>query len=276
MGVYAQYGLYLHPSGDEATLQADPDNLGYYQRKGFTFLGFVPPPGTSVGPRDIDRTDSGVPTGPDGSTHDRHPDEVLPDGQLVPWGLPLVGIKGVEETPRTASAMRGAGPRGKAAQERRVRGILKDRDVADDVAERIMRKLDYTAQVVDPEDELRQMHQQATLPGQTVYDGHTRGVAGLDVTMPSVVPGISPSDRTGQRDAVRRGEVEMVETPVGDGGDTIMVPRAVGQKVGQGPEGDVTVKDEARQSRVRRSAQRNGDEGVNAAPAEPPADPDAK
>jgi hypothetical protein len=268
MGVYAQYGLYLHPSGDEATLLADADNIGYYQRKRFTFLGYVASPGVSVGPRDIDRNDSGMPAGPDGSTHDRHPDEVLPDGQLVPWGFPLVGIKGVESTPRTATAMRGAGPQGRAAQERRVRGILKDKKVSEDVQERILRTLDLQAQVADPEDEMRQLAQEAVPAGQVVFDGHTRGVAGLDVTMPSVIPGISPSDRTGQRNAVLRGEVEMVETPIGNSGEMIMVPRATGQKVGQGPEGDVTVKDEARQSRVRQNAQKAGDPGVNAAPAD--------
>jgi hypothetical protein len=272
MGVYAQYGLYLHPSGDEATLLADAENLGYYQRKGFTFLGYVAPPGTSVGPRDIDRNDSGVPAGPDGSTHDRHPDEVLPDGQLVPWGFPLVGVKGIDSTPRTASAMRGAGPMGKAAQQRRVRGILKDKEVSDEVAERIMKKLDFSAQIADPEDEMQRLHQEATLPGQVVFDGHTRGVAGMDVTMPSVVPGVRANDHQGMADAVKRGEVEMVETPVGDGGEVIMVPRAVGRKVGEGPEGEVTVRDETRQSNVRKNAQKAGDEGVNAAPGDKPAD----
>ena len=270
MGVYAQYGLYLHPSGDEATLLADRENIAYYERKGFTFLSYVSPPGVTVGQRDIDRMDSGMPTGPDGSTHDRHPDEVLPDGQAVPWGLPLVGIKVPDETPRTAAMARsmGIGSDNKAAQRRRVSGLLDKNDVKPEVRERIMKRLDADGGVVDPKDELEEMHRQATPSGQTVFDGHTRGIAGIDVTMPSVIPGISPSDRTGQRDAVRRGEVEMVETPVGDSGQTVMVPRATGQKVGRGPEGDVTVRDERRQEAVRKNAQKAGDPGVNAAPGD--------
>lgn len=270
MGVYAQYGKYLRPTPDMdvVTLQADAENIGYFQRKGFEFLGYVSPPGVVMGPREVDRDDSGMARGPDGSTHDRHPDEVFPDGQLVPWGFPLLGIKGVESTPRTVSAMRSAGAQGKAAQERRVRGILKRRGVDDEAQERVLGELNFSAQVADPEDEMRELAQRATPSGQVVFDGHTRGVAGLDVTMPSVIPGISPTDRTGQRNAVLRGEVEMVETPVGDAGEVIMVPRATGQKVGQGPEGDVTVKDEARQSRVRQNAQKAGDPGVNAAPAD--------
>src|SRR5690349_163975 len=130
MTPYQVYGLYLHPSGGEATLQADEEKQRYYTNKGFVFLGYVNPPGITANPRDIDRDDSGQPKGPDGSTHDRHPDEVTPDRANVPWGFPMLGIEVPDETPRTAVAKQ-RGVNMDRNQESRVRGVLRKNGVDD-------------------------------------------------------------------------------------------------------------------------------------------------
>lgn len=309
---YQVYGLYLHPSGGEATLQADAEKKQYYTNKGFTFLAYVPSPGvTPAGPRDIDRNDSGIPAGPDGSTHERHPGEITPDGAPVPWGFPLVGVAGVVSTPVTRSTMKqmglkvddpkegvavddgsgSGGPRGastrqkafedlRGQEERRIRGLLREKHVPDEVEvggqtrkgehDRIVGMA--LAHLRSPEDEMNQLAREATLPGVLVETGVTRGVAGIDVSMPSVVPGIAPTDQTGQRAAAARGEVEYEDVEL-EGGYVVRVPRAsaklraflgmpgpadapgstgAGASTPQAP--DPTVTDQARHQEVRQGA----------------------
>jgi hypothetical protein len=201
MTPYKQYGVYRHPvDGVESVLSADALDRAYYERKGFAFLRAAVAPGTTAGPRDIDRDDSGVPKGPDGSTHDRHPGEVLPDMQPVPWGFPLLGVKGVEETARTAAAARAM---------RGARGAEK-------------------VETLDPQEELRRLDHQATLPGRLVEQGVTRGLSGVDPTMPSPIPGIPLSDREGIRAAVARGELELEPVEVAPGETVMRLVRAGG------------------------------------------------
>ena len=70
------WGRYRRPGGEEVVLQADPDKVLLYERKGFALLEYVNAVGVAEpGPRDIDRDDSGIPKGPDGSTHDLLPGE---------------------------------------------------------------------------------------------------------------------------------------------------------------------------------------------------------
>jgi hypothetical protein len=289
---YQQYGVYLHPSGGEAVLQADEEKRRYYTNKGFTFVAVVPAPGvTPTGPRDIDRNDSGIPAGPDGSTHERHPWEITPDGAPVPWGFPLVGVGGVVSTPVTRSTMKamgvdagdqkgvqveggsgGGGQRGSSAgesvrrqEEQRIRKLLRDKNVPDEVEvngrkqggehDRIVAMA--TRHLRSPEDEMEQLSREATLPGELVEKGVTRGVAGIDVSMPSVVPGIAPTDQTGQRAAAERGEIEFEEVklraflgvpgPADAPGDT-----GSGATTPQAP--DPTVVDQARHAQVRQDA----------------------
>jgi hypothetical protein len=313
---YQVYGLYLHPSGDETVQQADPEKKQMYENKGFTFLAFVPAPGvTPAGPRDIDRNDSGLPAGPDGSTHERHPWEITPDGQPVPWGFPLVGVGGVNSTKVTRTQMRsmgldvqepkgvdasggsGGGQRGAAPsenlrqrEERRIMGILKEKGIPDERPDprtggtvkgnhkRIVGMA--LAHLRDPEEEMEQLSRDAVPAGEVIAKGVTRGVAGIDVTMPSVVPGIAPTDQTGQRAAAARGEIEYEDREL-EGGYVLRVPRAA---KGVGPVGgptdapgdagaasrpsapdppDVTTEDQARHQQVRETAmqQEAKDEG---------------
>lgn len=225
---YQQYGLYLHPVGNEpVTLQADPEKLNYYTNKGFRFLGYVQSPGVAaLGPRDIDRDDSGIPKGPDGSTHDRHPAELTPDNANVPWGFPLMGIKVPEDTPRTA-ALRGAQPRG--GTESHARSVMREAKVDDKTQDRVMGILKEKG-LKDPQEELDEMSRGATLPGRLVEQGVTRGMQGVDVTMPSVVPGSSATDKTAIADAIKRGEV-VVETREVAPGETVEVLRRVARDV---------------------------------------------
>lgn len=286
MGVYQQYGVFLHPQGGEATLQADDEKRRYYENKQFTFLFYVSPPGVTAGPRDIDRDDSGVPKGPDGSTHDRAPDELTPDRQPVPWGFPMLGIQVPATTPRTAAVMRSMGVsegqiRGStstenmnAEEERRVRGVLKDKGYTKEESDRVMARASGGG-LMKPDDEVQRMHQQATLPGELVEKGVTRGLAGVDLTMPSPVPGISANDVVGTQGAIDRGEIKMVEREVGEG-EVVMQrvatqPRAADPSDAPGSEShsagtaqdrhaEVTTADQTRHQDVRAEAMREAGE----------------
>jgi hypothetical protein len=243
MTPYKQYGVYRHPAdGVESVLSADDLDRAYYERKGFEFVRPATAPGTTAGPRDIDRDDSGQPKGPDGSTHDRHPGEVTPDMQPVPWGFPLLGVKGVDETARTAAAAKGM---------RGARGAAK-------------------VELAAPEDELRRLDQQATLPGRLVEQGVTRGLRGVDPTMPSPIPGIPLSDREGIRAAVARGELELEPYEVAPGETVMRLVRAGGDapvrdvpgptdapgggtREGAAREREATNEQDARQAEARRA-----------------------
>lgn len=89
----ARYGRYRRTDGDVVELRAEDTDKELYERKGFEFVEYtLGPTEGRLGPRDIDRDDSGIPKGPDGSTHERHPYEVTPDGDVAPpvqWGIPL-------------------------------------------------------------------------------------------------------------------------------------------------------------------------------------------
>ena len=155
------------------------------------FEALVPPPGVTMGPRDIDRDDSGVPKGPDGSTHDRAPEEITPDNQPVPWGFPMLGIKVPDTTLRT---------RALAARTEK-------------------------AELKSPEDEIQEMNRRATLPGALVEKGVTRGLPGVDLSMPPV-----PDDA--EEEEVEVGEGEVVVRRVRKGERP--VPQAPGDP-GTGP-----------------------------------------
>ena len=266
-GPYQVYGLYLHPEDNTpVTLQADPEKMNLYTNKGFKFLGYVDTPGVTKGPRDIDRDDSGIPKGPDGSTHDRHPGELTPDAANVPWGFPLMGIQVPEDTPRTA-AVRGAlseqaGVKGDPLAH--ARGVMREAKVDEETQNAALNILRNKG-LRRPEDELADMSRGATLPGRLVEQGVTRGLRGVDVTMPSVVPGSSNTDRTAIADAIKRGEVEVEEREVAPG-ETVQVLRRVVSDVpgpsdapAQGGEHrasvpDVTTQDQARHAQVRQEA----------------------
>lgn len=223
MAPYKVYGLYLHPVEDspgkkpQVTLSADPLDKIAFENKGFIYLGPVVPPGVTANPRDIDRDDSGMPKGPDGSTHDRHPDEVTPDQQPVPWGFPMLGIQSPESTPRTAHAVEAAGLRGGARNPREadVRKRMRDAGVTDE--DEIKRALGTLRQggLLDPQQEVRKLHQQATLPGEVVEKGLTRGMTGVDLTMPPIVSGATSGYDTEEME--RRGVIETKEVEVAPG-----------------------------------------------------------
>lgn len=232
MTPYQTYALFLHPKGDDtAVLQADEFNRKYYENKGFVYLYAVVPPGVVAGPRDIDRDDSGIPKGPDGSTHDRHPDELTPDRQPVEWGFPLLGVKAPETTPQTEATMRrmGVNPRSaRAGEENRVRGLLKDRDMPDERIKEILAGMPQST-VRSPEEEMDELSRQAVPPGVVIEKGGTRGLAGVDLTMPSPVAGINLNSVAQREAAVRRGDVVYEEHEVAPG-HTVMRARA-GQDV---------------------------------------------
>lgn len=219
---YKVYGLYIHPvpDGDKpviVTLSADPLDITMSENKGFVYLGPVVPPGVTAGPRDIDRDDSGIPKGPDGSTHDRHPDEVTPDNQPVPWGFPMIGLQVPESTPRTAHSVQASGLRGGARNSREadVRAKLREAGVKDDdQVKAVLRQL-AGGGIVAPEDEVAEMHRKATLPGAVVETGRTRGMTGVDLTMPPVVSGATSGYDAA--DMERRGLVKTEEVEVAPG-----------------------------------------------------------
>jgi hypothetical protein len=222
MAPYKAYGLYIHPIRDNgkavvATLSADPLDMTVFANKGFVYLGPVPAPGITAGPRDIDRDDSGMPKGPDGSTHDRHPDEVTPDGAPVPWGFPMLGLNVPDSTLRTRGAVEAAGlHRGASnAGEADVRRKLREQGVTDnDQVENILGQL-RGGGLVDPQHEVRKLHQQATLPGEIVEKGVTRGMTGVDLSMPPIVSGATAAYDPDSLE--RRGLVETREVEVAPG-----------------------------------------------------------
>lgn len=268
----ASYALYLHPAGGEAVLLDNSLDRLYWRNKGFVRLGRVPAPGAVVGPRDIDRDDSGVPKGPDGSTHDRHVDELTPDGQPVPWGFPVMGVEVPDLTPRTEAYARTVREDGlDEATAQRIREILRERDYDDDDQKRVLGML-RGGELAKPEDEQRRMHQQATLPGVVSEKGLTRGLAGVDLTMPSPVPGIAADDRQGIAGAIDRGEIELRELEVAPG-EVVMQQVAThpqtpgpqdapGVRPGAGPTApsspDPTLPEQERQQRARESGSSGG------------------
>lgn len=251
---YSTWGYFIHPDGSfVGPLPSHPENRRYVENKGFTWVADAPAPGARLSPRDIDRDDSGVPKGPDGSTHQRHYYELTPDGQPVPWGLPSVGVGARAATAQTegyaqslgmelAGDERRALPAGnpghpvseyRQKEEQRIRQLLKDKGVGDEIVlpngtvqagnhDRIVQLA--TQHLRTPEEELEQLDREAVLPGRLVEQGVTRGVAGIDVSRSSLIPGIAPSDKAGQRAAVERGEVTFEDVEVAPG-FTLGVPR---------------------------------------------------
>ena len=143
------------------------------------------------------------------------------------------------------------GPRGASKEQREadenVDRMLKEHDVHGEQADRIRAALSAKGLMarqpmtnLDP--------RTTTLPGELVATGVTRGVRGIDVTMPSVIPGISATDQGGQRDAELRGEVSFDEREVKDAAGntyTMQVPRA-------------TAPDKVAEQRKRSMSQRGG------------------
>jgi hypothetical protein len=144
-------------------------------------------------------------------------------GYVDPPGVVPVDVVRVES---------GSGPRGASKEQREqdenVDRMLKENDVEGEQADRIRAALSAKGLMarqpmtnLDP--------RTTTLPGELVATGVTRGVRGIDVTMPSVIPGISATDQGGQRDAELRGEVSFDEREVKDAAGntyTMQVPRA--------------------------------------------------
>jgi hypothetical protein len=128
----------------------------------------------------------------------------------------------------------GGGPRGagedseQKERDRNVERLLKENDVPDEQADQIKAML--AAKGLAPRAPMTNLDPRvSTLPGELVAKGVTRGVRGIDVTMPSIVPGISATDQTGQRDSELRGEVSHEDREVRDEAGntyTMKVPKA--------------------------------------------------
>lgn len=163
-------------------------------------------------------------------------------GYVDPPGVVPVDVVRVES---------GGGPRGVSKEQREadenVDRMLKENDVEGEQADRIRAAL--SAKGLMPRQPQSNLDPRtSTLPGELVATGVTRGVRGIDVTMPSVVPGISATDRGGQRDAELRGEVSFDEREVKDAAGntyTMQVPRA-------------TAPDKVAEQRKRGMTQRGG------------------
>ena len=210
MTPYKVYGLYLHPSGGEATLPADGDQRRYYENKGFTFLAHTESPGVQP-------------------VHIYEPvDEsgrVLAGLALTPGGTAAIRAEGGSAQKRGENSAQDE----EQEAEKEIRQKLQERGVPDEDGnhDRIVH-MAMSRRVSVPE---RTSYDPTveTLPGELVATGVTRGVAGMDNTMPSLVPGVSATNQTQQRDAVSRGEVEYVDQEVDAGGKkvTLKLPRAV-------------------------------------------------
>lgn len=145
----------------------------------------------------------------------------------------------------------GSGPRGVSKEQREqddnLNRMLKENDVEDEQADRIRASLSAKG-LLPRQPQTNLDPRTSTLPGSLVATGVTRGVRGIDVTMPSVIPGISATDRGGQRDAELRGEVSFDEREVKDAAGntyTMQVPKA-------------TAPDKVAEQRQRGMSQRGG------------------
>jgi hypothetical protein len=144
-------------------------------------------------------------------------------GYVDPPGVVPVDVVRVESG---GGAPRGAS-REQREQEQNVDRMLRENGVEGDQADRIRATL--AAKGLAPRPPMTHLDPNTTtMPGELVATGVTRGVRGIDVTMPSVVPGISATDQSGQRDAVLRGEVSFDQREVKDAAGntfTMQVPQ---------------------------------------------------
>jgi hypothetical protein len=290
---YKSYALYLRPDGDTAVLSADAEDQRLYHNKGFEFLGFTRAPGQTADPIDW------------------RPWPVTTDGHVLPWNagpvvpnLPNVTreqtrsmggdpeMAGVEvDMPllaqggggaRSASQVNRAADQGQDPLEE-ARRKLRERGVPEERHEAILRQIS-TGQRRSMGEVADSIRRSSALPGLVAEKGVTRGIPGVDPTMPSPIPGIPFTDREGMRQAEERGELERRELEVGDGmvveqlvasegerrrqgvsGPTDAPGDAGAGRQGastpnapdpQGPAADVTVRDQGRHQQVREEAMR--------------------